>query len=144
MNAENLQYVYYLEILNKYDKVNKSKRDLMMLKEVFYDISRMLTTFPGSIYEDDLIVKNKNVLEYLVESELAIAKFYIENNNLIGALNHLREVINKYPENIYSPEVSYLMYRLYSHIGYLEGRDLYRGLLLKRYANSRWAKKIDG
>ncbi|MDR1494678.1 MAG: outer membrane protein assembly factor BamD [Rickettsiales bacterium] len=142
MDIENLQYVYYLEILNKYKKIGKSRRDLMMLKEVFYDIGMMLAIFPGSIYDDDLILKSKDVLEYLVESELNIAKFYIENNNFIGALNHLREITNKYPENIYSPEVSYLMYRLYSHIGYVEGKDLYRKLLEKKYADSKWFKKI--
>jgi outer membrane protein assembly factor BamD (BamD/ComL family) len=115
-----------------------------MLKELFSDANSMLTAFPGSIYESDVIEKRKVALDYIVRSELDIAKFYIENNNLIGALNHLREIIDGYPENIHSPEASYLMYKLYSHIGYIEGRDLYRALLHERYRNSRWFRKISG
>ncbi|MDR3078816.1 MAG: outer membrane protein assembly factor BamD [Rickettsiales bacterium] len=144
MGEQNLQYVYYLEILNKCDKIGNSRRDLMMLRETFQDISRMLAMFPDSIYERDILLKGKNVLEHLVTSEMDIAKFYIENNNLIGALNHLRGVIREYPENAHFPEIFYLIYRLYGHIGYVEGRDLYQGLLERRYGDSKWSKKIKG
>ncbi|MDR1426113.1 MAG: outer membrane protein assembly factor BamD [Rickettsiales bacterium] len=143
MGTENLQYVYYLEILAKYKKIDQSKRDLTLLKELFYNINDMLALFPGSIYENDIIEKERAVLNYIVESELNIVAFYLDNNNLIGALNHLREVIDNYPENIHSPQVSYLMYEIYSHIGYPEGRDLYLRLLHERYKNSKWFEKIN-
>jgi outer membrane protein assembly factor BamD len=130
-----LEYTYYLEILNEYGKVNKSQRDLAIIKELFGHIDLMLKRYPESIYRQDLLEKQSRVLEYLAGGELNIAIYYIENNNLLGALNHLRYVEKNYPENKFSPEICFLLYRLYAHLDYAKGMDEYLNLLQQKYKN---------
>ncbi|MDR2077593.1 MAG: outer membrane protein assembly factor BamD, partial [Rickettsiales bacterium] len=124
LNLKDLEYVYYLQILSYYGKIFESKKDLSILKELFACTNNMLKKFPDSVYIDDVLVKRKIVFEYIVESELNIAKYYIEDNNLIGALNHLKYLLDNYPENKYSAEIFYLMCKIYSHIEYADGYDV--------------------
>jgi outer membrane protein assembly factor BamD len=143
LNLVDLEYVYYLQILGYYGKITESKRDLSMLKKLFACTNDMLKKFPNSPYIDDVLLKRRMVFEYIVESELAIAKYYIEDSNLIGALNHLKYLLDNYPENRYSAEIFYLMYKLYSHIEYVDGYSLYHRLLREKYGNTKWFKEIN-
>lgn len=139
INFNELDYVYYLEILNKYEKVKKSKKDLALLKELYDDIENMIIKFPNSIYESDIFNKREFIIKHIVKNELEITKHYINNSNLIGALNHLRETVHNYPENEYTPVILSAIYKLYKHIDYKYGVDLYYKVLNEKYKNTEWA-----
>lgn len=139
INFNELEYVYYLEILNKYEKVKKSRKDLALLKELYDDIEDMRSKFPNSIYEKDIIDKREFLVKYIVKNELEIVKHYINNSNLIGTLNHLREAVYNYPKNEYTPTILSAIYNLYKHIDYKYGVDLYYKVLNEKYKNTKWA-----
>jgi outer membrane protein assembly factor BamD len=143
LNLADIEYVYYLEILSYYGKISKSKKDLSLLKKLFVCTNDMLKKFPNSVYIDDVLLKRKVVFGYIVENELEIAKYYIGDNNLIGAINHLKYLLDNYPENKHSAEIFYLMCKLYSHVGYTEGYNLYYRLLREKYEKTKWFKKIN-
>ena len=133
---EYLNYIYYMEILNKYNKSQKAKKDLNLLNELIADINNFARY--DTKYKDDILNKRKKVVDRAVHNELNIYHFYMEQNNLIGAMNHLQNILDNYPENKYTPEVLYRLMLLYKHINYKEGVDECLNLLEKNYKKTKW------
>ncbi len=134
---ENLDYIFYLEVLNKYERFKKAKKDLDLAKDLYKCICNTLEKFPNSIYVSDLKEKRETVLENITKKEFNIVKLYIKEGNLIGSINHLREILGNYPDNKYTPQALYTMYVLYKHIGYEFGVKLYSDLLRNKYPDSQ-------
>jgi outer membrane protein assembly factor BamD len=143
LNILDLDYVYYLEVLSYYGKVSESKKDLSLLKKLFASADDLLKKFPNSIYADDVLLRRKTAFQHIVEGELAIARYYLEDNNLIGALNHLKYLLDNYPENRHSAEIFYLLSKLYLHLEHRDGYSLYYRLLQEKYGNTKWFKQIN-
>ena len=114
-----LDYVFYMEILNKYDKMQKSKKDVVLMKELLANINDFVKK--DTKYKDNVLTKRDKVINNIVKNELDIYDFYIRNNNLIGAINHLQNIIYNYPNNKYNPEILYKLLLIYEHIGYTDG-----------------------
>ncbi len=139
---ENLDYIYYLEVLNKYEKFKKAKKDLDLAKDLYKTTCITLDKFPNSIYSGDLEKKREILLENIAKKEFNIVKLYIKEGNLIGSINHLREILGNYPDNEYTPQALYTMYALYRHIGYDFGIKFYNGLLRNKYPDSQMIKYL--
>ena len=131
-----LDYIYYLEALNKYEKFRSAKKDLDLTKDLYKTINIAINKFPDSMYVEDLRQKFDIVLESLAKKEFNIVKFYISQGNFIGALNHCREILFNYPENKYTPNTLYAIYTLYKHIGYDFGANTYSDLIKAKYPKS--------
>lgn len=140
---ENLDYIFYLEVLNKYEKFKKAKKDLDLAKDLYKTICTALEKFPTSIYVDDLKEKKEMILENITKKEFNIVKLYIKEGNLIGSINHLREILGNYPDNKYTPQALYTMYALYKHIGYDFGIKFYNDLLRNKYSDSQVIKYLN-
>lgn len=136
-----LEYMYYLEILNKYRQLQKNnKKDLMKIKETLKDIDNFFIIYKDSEYKKDIINFKNTLNEYAVKNELDIARFYIKNNNLIGSINHLNNIMENYPISIYTAEVLYRMYVIYKHIDYKKEYIKYFNALEINYNDSKWFK----
>lgn len=136
-----LEYMYYLEILNKYRQLEKSnKKDFSKIKEILKNIDDFMFIYNDSEYIDDIIKFKNDINEDAVKSELNIAKFYIRDNNLIGAINHLKNAMENYPISIYTPEILYRMYVLFKHIDYKKEYIKYYNILETNYSDSKWFK----
>ena len=133
---EYLNYIYYMEILNKYAKSQKAKKDLNLLNELLNDINTFARY--DTKYRDDVLSKRQKIINTAAYNELNIYHFYMEQNNLIGAMNHLQNVMDNYPENKYTPEVLYRLMLLYKHINYKEGVNECLNLLEKNYKKTKW------
>jgi outer membrane protein assembly factor BamD len=137
-DSSNLEYIFYLEILNKSKQIEKSKKDLAKVEEALQNIDDFFHTYKKSKYEDDLLNKKKFIIQIAIENELNIATFYISQNNLVGAINHLNNAMNKYPISEYTPEILYRIYNLYRHINYEYGYKKYYEILKNNYSNTKW------
>lgn len=137
---EYLDYVFYMEILNKYSKIQKSKKDISLMRELLANINNFAVK--DTKYREDILKKRKLVIDDIVDSELNIYDFYIKSNNLIGAINHLQNIIYVYPDTKYTPEILYKLSMLYSHIGYKEGVDNCVNIIKENYKNTKWYKYV--
>ena len=135
-----LDYVFYMEILNKYAKMQKSKKDVVLMKELLANIDSFV--MKNTKYRDNVLKKRNTVINNIVASELDIYDFYIRNNNLIGAINHLQGVIYNYPDNKYNPEIFYKLLLIYEHIGYTEGVNNCINVIKENYKNTKWYKYV--
>lgn len=135
-----LEYMSYMEILNKYKKSSKSKKDLVLMNELYINIENMLNNYKYSIYKEDILNKQKVVINNIIKNELLIYNFYINNNNFIGAINHLKEILQKFPQSDYTAEILYRLLILYRHIDYAEGIDNCLTFLQTNYKHTKWYK----
>ena len=127
-----------MEIQNKYKKAMRTQRDLTLMNELYSNINDMLKTTVSLKYVDDLVEKRKIVINSIVRNELAIYNFYMSKNNLIGAINHLKTILENFPDNDYTPEVLYKLILLYRHIDYKEGIDKCKNILKTNYGETKW------
>jgi outer membrane protein assembly factor BamD len=139
-DSANLEYMYYLEILNKNKQIEKSKKDLAKVEDTLENINDFFHMYKNSKYEDDLLNRKKYLIQVAIENELNVATFYISQNNLVGAINHLSSVINKYPVSEHTPEILYRIYNLYRHINYEYGYKKYYEILKTNYPDTKWFK----
>lgn len=58
-DSDYLEYISYMEILNKYNKIMRSKKDLVLMNELYIDIENILNSYSNSIYRDDILTKKK-------------------------------------------------------------------------------------
>ena len=137
---EYLDYVFYMEILNKYSKIQKSKKDISLMRELLANINNFAVK--DTKYREDILKKRKLVIDDIVDSELNIYDFYIKSNNLIGAINHLQNIIYVYPDTKYTPEILYKLSMLYSHIGYKDGVDNCINIIKENYKNTKWYRYV--
>lgn len=137
-NNEYIDYIYYMEILNKYQKVIKSKKDLSLINELLVDINNF--AMRPTKYQNDILTKRKNIIDLAAINELKIYDYYINQNNLIGAMNHLQTALGNYAESNYTPEILYKLLLIYQHINYKEGVEMCIHILEKNYKNTKWYK----
>lgn len=139
-DSDYLEYISYMEILNKYNKIMRSKKDLVLMNELYIDIENILNSYSNSIYRDDILTKKNVVINNIIKNELLIYKFYIDNNNLIGAINHLKVILNNFPQSDYTAEILYRLLILYKHINYKDGINDCQNILKNNYNNTKWYK----
>ena len=135
-----LEYMSYMEILNKYIKMLKSKKDLVLMNELYINIENMLNNYKYSVYKEDILNKQKVVINNIIKNELLIYNFYINNNNFIGAINHLKEILQKFPQSDYTAEILYRLLILYKHINYVDGVNNCLSFLKNNYKHTKWYK----
>jgi outer membrane assembly lipoprotein YfiO len=136
--SENLEYLYFLEILNNLKKVEKSSKDISLVRGSIGLIDDFLARFSkDSIYGEYLLQQKRGLIDIYTKRELEVVDFYIFNNNLLGALNHLKGM--EFYGDKYEDEINYRFFELYKHINYERGAEQYF-LLLEKNKNTRWYK----
>jgi outer membrane protein assembly factor BamD len=138
--SSNLEYIYFLEILNNMGKINISSRDVALVEDTINLVDNFIKTFPqNSIYIDYLWQHRIDLVDIYTKRQLEIVDFYIFNNNLLGALNHLVSIEEKFHSEKYADELNYKFFELYRHINYRRGMEQYFKLL-ENNKNSKWYK----
>ena len=139
-DSENLQYVYFIEILAYLEKVKKYSKDLQTQKQTFNKMNQMNLIFPDSKYTNYINKNTDFVLNRIVANELRIVDFYIQNNNIIGALNHLKMIENNYyfSNNCYFTEINYRFFEIYKYLNDKNNFLKYYALLKQYGEKTRW------
>jgi outer membrane protein assembly factor BamD len=137
---QNLEYMYFLEILDNIGKINVSSKDVALIKNAINLMDNFIKTFSqNSVYIDYLQEHKASLTNIYIKRQLEIVDFYIFNNNLLGALNHLVEIEEKFYSEKYADELNYKFFELYRHLNYRRSMERYFKLL-ENNKNSKWYK----
>ena len=139
-DSENLQYMYFLEIMAYIEKIKKYPKDLKTQKQALQKIKQMNLIFSDSKYTDYINKNTDFVLNRIVANELKIVDFYIQNNNVIGALNHLKMIENDFyfKENNYFSEINYRFFEIYRYLNDKNNFLKYYALLKQYGEKTKW------
>ena len=134
----NIDYAYYLRALCYYDRIVDVGRDQHITYKAIEALNSVVIRFPNSKYARDAKLKAEYALNNLAGKEMEIGRFYLNNNELVAALNRFKTVIDKYQTSIFTPEALYRVSEIYFTLGDENQAKQYAAVLGTNYLNNSW------
>ena len=135
---ENIQYASYLIALSNYEQILDEKKDLEPLLKTKKIIEDYIKRYPENDYTLDLKFKLGLIQNQLAAKEIYIAKFYIQTQKWIPAINSLKVVINEYEETIFIEEALHRLVEIYYNLGLIGEAEKTAKILGYNYNSSKW------
>ena len=137
----NIDYASYLIAVIYYEQILDEKKDVEKLIFTKDAIEDFLKKYPNTDYAMDLKFKLDLVINQMAAKEISIARFYIQNEKWIPAINRLKIVVEKYDKTIFVEEALFRLVEIYYRIGLIDEAKAAASLLGYNYNSSEWYEK---
>ena len=134
----NVQYALYLIVLSNYEQILDEKKDINPLLKTKKLIEDYIQKYPESDYSLDLKFKLDLIKNQLAAKEVYVAKYYIETQKWIPAINRLKVVVNDFEETIYIEEALHRLVEIYYNLGLINEAEKTAKILGYNYNSSKW------
>ncbi len=134
----NVAYVHYLKAIIYYEQIGDEKRDIDPLLKAKRQIDFFLSEFPNTDYSIDLKFKKNLIINQLAAKELYVAKFYIDVQKWVPAINRLKKIVKDYDQTIFVEEALHRLVEIHYHIGLENEAKKYASILGYNYNSSEW------
>ena len=137
-NHPRRDYAYYLLALCHYDQIVDETKDLneiLRAKEYFEII---IKKYPDTEFALDSEFKLELIEELLASKEMYLARYYIDREKWIPAINRFKTVVKKYETTIFVEEALHRLVELHYKIGLIDESKKYAALLGYNYQSSKW------
>ena len=135
---KNIAYAHYLMAMVLYEQILDEKKDINPLLKSKKKIIYFLDNFPETEYSLDLRFKMDLINNQLAAKELYIAKYYIETQKWIPAINRLKTIVKNYSETVFIEEALHRLVEVYYRIGLIEEAKAAAAILGYNYNSSQW------
>ncbi len=134
----NVQYASYLIAISNYEQILDEKKDLKPLLKTKKIIEDYTEKYPDSDYTLDLKFKLGLIKNQLAAKEIYVAKYYIQTQKWIPAINRLKVVVNEYEETIFIEEALHRLVEIYYNLGLIGEAEKTANILGYNYNSSKW------
>ena len=138
---KNLPYAHYLIAISYYEQILDEKKDIDPLLLSKEKIEFFIKKYPNTDYSIDLKFKLDLIINQLAAKEMSIARYYIENEKWIAAINRLKVIVEDYERTIFIDEALHRLVEIYYKIGLEEEANAAAVLLGYNYNSSEWYEK---
>tara|TARA_Y100001970_G_scaffold248318_1_gene317791 strand:+ start:16429 stop:17268 length:840 start_codon:yes stop_codon:yes gene_type:complete len=135
---ERVSYAYYLLGICYYDQIVDEKRDLKVIESAKDNFQIVINNYPKSDFALDSEYKLELIEEILASKEMYLAKYYIEREKWIPAINRYKNVLENYETTIFIEEALHRLVELHYKIGMIDESKKYASLLGYNYQSSKW------
>jgi len=137
-NHPRRDYAYYLLALSHYDKIIDETKDLneILRAKKYFEI--IIQKYPDTEFALDSKFKLELIQEILASKEMYIARYYVEREKWIPAINRFKKVVNDYDETIFIEEALHRLVELHYKVGLIDESKKYAALLGYNYQSSKW------
>ena len=135
---KNLAYAHYLIAISLYEQILDEKKDIEPLLTSKEKMQYFIKNFPDTEYALDLKFKMDLVNNQLAAKEMYIAKFYIQTQKWIPAINRLKVIVNDYSETVFIEEALHRLVEVYYKVGLTEEAKVAATILGYNYNSSEW------
>ena len=135
---KNIQYASYLVALSNYEQILDEKKDIEPLLKTKKIIEDYVEKYPDTDYSLDLKFKLGLIQNQLAAKEIYIAKYYIQTQKWIPAINRLKVVVNDYAETIFIEEALHRLVEIYYNLGLIKEAEKTAKILGYNYNSSKW------
>jgi outer membrane protein assembly factor BamD len=135
---KNAAYAHYLIAISLYEQILDEKKDIKPLLASKKKIQYFLQTYPDTEYALDLKFKLDLVNNQLAAKQMYIAKYYIETQKWIPAINRLKVIVNDFSETVFIEEALHRLVEVYYRVGLLEEAKATAAILGYNYNTSEW------
>ena len=138
---DRLSYAYYLLAMSYYEQISDEKTDLGSIIDAQQNFQFIMDNYPNSDFALDAEYKLELIQEILASKEMYLAKYYIEREKWIPAINRYKIVVKEYDTTIYVEEALHRLVEIHYKIGLIEESKKYASLLGYNYQSSEWYKE---
>ena len=137
-NHPRRDYAYYLLALSHYDQIVDETKDLneILRAKKYFEI--ILQKYPNTEFAIDSEYKLELIEEILASKEMYLARYYVDREKWIPAINRFKKVVKDYDETIYVEEALHRLVELHYKVGLIEESKKYAVLLGYNYQSSEW------
>ena len=131
-------YAYYLLALCHYDQIVDERKDFneILLAKKYFEL--IIKNYPNTDYSLDSQFKLELIIEIMASKEMYLARYYIEREKWIPAINRLKKVVNDDDTTMYIEEAVYRLVELHYKLGLTNEAEKYARLLGYNYESSEW------
>ena len=138
---ENIPYAHYLIAICYYEQILDEKKDIQPLLKAKKKFEFIINTYPETDYAIDSRFKIDLIIDQLAAKEMSIARFYMENEKWIPALNRLKVVVEKYETTVFIEEALHRLVEVYYRLGLVEESKEAAVILGYNYQSSEWYER---
>ena len=138
--AKNVPYAHYLIAICYFEQILGEKKDLKPLLQAQEKFNFILKNFPDTDYATDGKYKLDLIIDQLAAKEMYIARYYMETEKWIAAINRLKTVVKIYDGTVYVEEALHRLVEIYYKIGLEEEAKKIAALLGYNYKSGQWYK----
>ena len=138
---KNIPYAHYLIAMCYYEQILDEKKDLQPLTQAKEKFEFIILTYPETDYAIDGRFKLDLIIDQLAAKEISIARYYMQTEKWIPALNRLKIVVEKYDKTIFIEEALHRLVEVYYKIGLVEEAKQAAAILGYNYQSSRWYER---
>ena len=135
---ERVSYAYYLLGICYYDQIVDEKRDLKVIEDAKKNFEKVIKDYPKSDFALDSEYKLELIEEILASKEMYLARYYVEREKWIPAINRYKKVLEDYERTIFIEEALHRLVELHYKIGMIDESKKYASLLGYNYQSSKW------
>ncbi len=137
-NHPQTDYAYYLLALCHYDQIVDERKDLNEILEAKKYFEILIKNYPDTEYARDSKFKLKLILELMASKEMYLARYYVQREKWIPAINRFKVVVRDYETTIYIEEALHRLVELHYKLGLETEAQNYALLLGYNYQSSKW------
>ena len=137
-NHPRRDYAYYLLAICHYDQIVDETKDLNEILKAKKYFKTVINEYPNTEFALDSEFKLELIQELLASKEMYLARYYVEREKWIPAINRFKKVIKDYDETIYVEEALHRLVELNYKIGLVDESKKYAVLLGYNYQSSKW------
>ena len=143
-NHPRRDYAYYLLALSHYDQIIDETKDLneILRAKKYFEI--IIKKYPNTDFALDSQFKLELIQELLASKEMYLARYYIDKEKWIPAINRFKTVVIDYDSTIFVEEALHRLVELHYKIGLIEESKKYAALLGYNYQSGKWYEKTYG
>ena len=140
-NHPRRDYAYYLLALSHYNQIVDEKKDLneIIRSKKYFNI--IIKEYPNTEFAIDAEFKLDLINEILASKEMYIARYYIDRQKWVPAINRFKTVVEEYETTIYVEEALHRLVELHYRLGLIDEAKNYATLLGYNYKSSEWYEK---
>jgi len=137
-NHPRRDYAYYLLALSHYDQIVDETKDLEEILKAKEYFETIIKKYPNTEFALDSEYKLELIQELLASKEMYLARYYVDREKWIPAINRFKTVVQDYETTIYVEEALHRLVELHYKIGIIDESKKYATLLGYNYQSSKW------
>ena len=121
-----------------YNQIIDEKKDFNEILKAKKYFEIVIDEFPDTDYAIDSKFKLELIIEIMASKEMYLARYYVEREKWIPAINRFKKVVNEYDTTIYVEEALHRLVELHYKLGLISEAEKYAYLLGYNYQSSKW------
>ena len=138
---KNIPYAHYLIAICYYEQILDEKKDLKPLLKAKGKFEFIVSTYPDTDYATDSRFKIDLIIDQLAAKEMSIARFYMNTEKWIAALNRLKVVVDQYDRTIFIEEALHRLAEVYYRLGLVDEAKKAASILGYNYGSGQWYER---